>query len=140
MTIEDIMENAVNAKKDELSVLREKAEIKRKLDYDACIAFLNEIAVLAKYGICYELYQRQYNVHSADEEYFLPRFGWRVELRFVGAPFYELYCKKIDGVVKAKWRSSILWHGPKIDGEDKDGYFTAEQFASYWAKEVSMRM
>ena len=94
MTIEEIMKTAISEKENELNELRKKAEEKRKIDYDACTAFLKEILPLGAYGIKYELYQRQYNVHSADEEYFLPRFGWRVELRFVRAPFYDLYCKR----------------------------------------------
>lgn len=140
MTIEEIMQNAVSEKEKELKELREKAEQKRQEDYNACSQFLGLIEPLRKYGLNYEIYQRQYNVRSADEEYFLPRFGWRVELILKSRPFYGLRCKVIDGVAKAHWDNSILWHGPNIEGQDEDGYFTAEQFAMYWAKQIRMNM
>lgn len=136
MSVDEIMQNAISKKENELNVLREKAEEARRIAYDACAAFLKEIRPLEKYGLVYDIYQRQYNVHSADEEYFLPRFGWRVELTRKAGPFYGLKCKIIDGVPMAKWDNSILWHGPKVDGENEDGYFTAEQFAMYLASQI----
>lgn len=138
MTIDEIMQTAISAKEKELDVLREKAEIQRRIDYDACVAFLEKIRPLEKYriGLTYEIYQHQYNVRSADEEYFLPRFGWRVVLTRKSGPFYDLKCKIINGVPMAKWNDSILWQGPKIKGQTEDGYFTAEQFAMYWASQI----
>lgn len=138
MTIDEIMQTAISAKEKELDVLREKAENQRRIDYDACAAFLEKIRPLEKYriGLNYEIYQRQYNVHSADEEYFLPRFGWRVVLNNKCVMFYGLKCKIINGVPMAKWDDSILWHGPEIKGQTEEGYFTAEQFAMYWASKI----
>jgi hypothetical protein len=138
MTIDEIMQTAISAKEKELNVLREKAENQRRIDYDACTAFLEKIRPLEKYrmGLTYEIFQRQYNVYSASEEYFLPRFGWRVELMRKSGPFYSLKCKIIDGVPMAKWDNSILWHGPEIKGQNEEGYFTAEQFAMYWASQI----
>jgi len=137
--VEMIMLNAIDSKQKELDRLRAAAEERKAVVEKACRAFHERIKPLEKFGIRYELRMRQHNVHSATEDYCYPRFGWEIFLFYCGGPIFWLNCKiDSDDIPKAKFKDLICYHGEKVEGQDAEGWFTAEQLAAFFAKKMRM--
>jgi len=95
---------------------------------ELCHLFLKKIEFLNKYGFRWELRAHCNNGNDCCMGY----YEWNVYLfnpTMATTPFENtLIVKEIEGEIKAKFRPTILGHGRHVKGQDKDGYFTAEQF------------
>lgn len=69
-----------------------------------------------------------------------PRFHWEITLKAKFHVFFTLECRMENDVAMARFKPTMLWSSPHIKGQNKDGYFTAEQFAIYWAGQIANKL
>jgi len=88
--------------------------------------FLDQISFLNKYGYKWELHAYCNN----GDDCCMPYYAWRVYIMnktIATSPFESIIVDEIDGEIKGKWEPTILGHGRYVAGQDKKGWFTAEQ-------------
>lgn len=126
--LEQIFTQRIKAKNDERQAQIEKYLKIRDAEIKLCKKFLSQIEFLNKYGFRWELRFSCNNGHDCC----MPYYAWNVYLfnpNMATSPFEScLIVKEINGEIKAKFRPTILGNGRYVEGQDKNGYFTAEQF------------
>lgn len=95
--------------------------------------FLGQISFLNKYGFKWELLAYCNNGHDCCMAY----YAWSVTLvnkTIATSPFEIIVVDEIEGEIKGRWMNTILGHGRYVEGQDKDGWFTAEQLVMALSK------
>ena len=95
---------------------------------ELCKRFFEQISFLNNYGFRWEI--RSYCNNGSD--CCMPRYAWIVGIvnhTIATSPFESfLQVKEINGELRARFSPTILGKGRFVKGQDKEGYFTAEQF------------
>lgn len=124
--LEELYIKRVNAKNDAVQTEIDKQIKIRDEKLRVCKRFFEQISFLNNHGFKWEIYASCNNGHDCCMAY----YGWSVLIlnrTIATSPFESIICKEFDGEVKGKWEPTILGHGRYVEGQDKDGWFTAEQ-------------
>lgn len=124
--LEELYIKRVNAKNDAVQAEIDKQIKIRDEKLEVCKRFFEQISFLNNHGFKWEIHASCNNGHDCCMAY----YGWRVYIfnrTIATSPFEDIICKEFDGEVKGKWVPTILGHGRYVEGQDKDGWFTAEQ-------------
>lgn len=126
--LEQLFKQRINAKEEKRQAEIDKYIKIRDEKIDLCRKFLAQIEFLNKYGFKWEILSYCNNGNDCCRPY----YAWNVCLHnrtMATSPFEsKLYVKEIDGEIKATFMHTILGHGRYVEGQDKNGYFTAKQF------------
>ena len=126
--LEQLFNERVKAKNDAMQAEKDKYIAIRDENVKVYQRFLDQISFLNNYGFRWKLWVSCNNGHDCC----MPRYAWEILLinnTIATTPFEsQLNVKEVDGELKARFRPTILGRGRYVNGQDKDGWFTAEQF------------
>ena len=124
--LEELYIKRVNAKNEARQAEIDKQLKIRDEKIATCQKFLDQILFLNNYGYKWYIFSYCNNGDDCCRAF----YGWRVAISnktIATSPFETIICKEFDGEVKGKWEPCMLGSGRFVEGQDENGWFTAEQ-------------